>query len=77
MGYREITGDELEQISGGSITNTYSRNTKIGTVYSDITGETYHYDAQYKGQIYEYLSAHRGDTDADNMNYLRNQGWVY
>ena len=77
MSNREMINEEdLEMVSGGSITNTYSKATKTGTVKSRITGEVYHYTSAHKADIYYYLSAHRGDSDADNMAYLRAQGWV-
>ena len=77
MSNREmITDEDLEMVTGGAITNTYSKVTKVGTVSSSITGEVYHYGPEHKGDIYRYLSAHRGDSDADNMAYLRSKGWV-
>lgn len=77
MSNREMINEEdLDMVTGGAITNTYSKKTKIGTVSSNITGEVYHYGPEHKADIYYYLSAHRGDSDEDNMNYLLSQGWI-
>ena len=78
MSDREMINEEdLEVVTGGTITNSYNKNTKTGTVSSNVTGQTFHYQAEFKAKIYNYLSSHRGDSDSSNMNYLKNQGWVY
>lgn len=69
---KEIDNEMLTDITGGAIDYHWSKSEQSGSVSSNITGETFYFGADKANAVFEYVMAHRMDSDESQMNAIRN-----
>lgn len=66
----QINEGMLEDVTGGAIDYKWDKNTQSGSVSSNITGQTFTFGADKAGAVFQYVMAHKNDSDVSQMNAI-------